>query len=71
MTTLLARTAEAIYVRAGYERGHAYTQGQVVAEYLVAHLDECRQQFNVEDEFELARMLALAMVGQPARGRAA
>lgn len=63
MAHLLARTAEAIYVRAGYERGQAFTQGRIVADYLVAHLDECRRQFNVEDEFELARLLALAMVG--------
>jgi len=71
MTHLLARTAEAIYIRAGYDRGQAFTQGQVVADYLVAHLDECRRQFNVEDELELARMLALAMVGLPARNLAA
>lgn len=60
---MLARAAESVYVRAGYERGKAFTHGRVVAEYLVAHLDECRRQFNIEDEFELARQLALAMVG--------
>ena len=63
MTNYLALAAESIYIRAGYERGQAFTQGKVVAEYLVAHLEECRRQFNVDDELELVRMLALAMVG--------
>ncbi len=71
MTLLLARAAEAIYIRAGYERGQAFSQGQAVADYLVAHLDECRYQYNVEDEFELARMLALAMLGPSRHTRAA
>lgn len=63
MAHLLARTAEAVYVRAGYEREQAFRHGQVVADYLMAHLDECRQQFHIDDEFELARTLALAMLG--------
>jgi len=71
MTIFLARAAEAIYVRAGYERRQAFVHGQIVADYLMAHLDECRGQFQVEDEFELARMLALAMLGPSAQGIAA
>ena len=71
MSLLLARAAEAVYIRAGYERGQAFSNGQAVADYLMAHLDECRHQYNVQDEFELARMLALAMLGPSRRSRAA
>jgi hypothetical protein len=59
---MLARTAQSIYIRAGYDRERAFTQGRVIAEYVLAHLDECQRQFDTEDEFELARLLALAML---------
>ena len=71
MTHFLARAAQVVYIRAGYERRQALTQGRVVADYLVAHLDECQRQFNTQDEFELARMLALAMLGPSAQARSA
>jgi hypothetical protein len=71
MTLLLARTAQAIYVRAGYGREQAFNQGQIVADYLIRHLDECRCQFGTQDEFELARMLAMSMLGPARTSRAA
>jgi hypothetical protein len=71
MNQMLARAAEAIFIRAGYDREHAFEQGCVVADYLLAHLDECRCQWGADDEFELARLLAQAMLPQSASRRAA
>lgn len=71
MSHFLARAAEAIYIRAGYDRARAFTQGRVVADYVLAHFDECSQQFGTNDEFELARLLALAMISPSAPRQAA
>ena len=62
MDLFIARAAQTAFNKAGYRKDDALRQGQQVAAYLLANLDECKRQYGIDDEFELAYCMARQQV---------
>ena len=64
MTQFIIRAAQSAFNQAGYSRDETYKQAQMVAGYMMAHLDECKATYRTDDELELAYKLARAMIAE-------
>jgi hypothetical protein len=68
MDQFIIRSAQSAFNRAGYRWDEAYRQAQMIADYMLSHLDQCRAAYGVDDEFELAYRMACDTVEREREG---
>lgn len=64
MVQFIVRSAQSAFNEAGFDRDETYAQAQVVAEYMLEHLSECKAAYGLDDEFELAYKIARTMISE-------
>ena len=64
MTRFFIRVAQLVFYKAGYRKDESYLMAQDMVSYMMNNLDECRERYQIDDEFDLAYHMARERVAQ-------